>query len=95
MIDPTMGNGCLIQAAYQDGSVVRIGFDRNEGMGYIIAFNYAWGDIEEGAHYDIKFDLDGDVFTGVATGIYLKDVPDADIYFDNPDSCSPSPRITP
>ena len=85
MIDPTMGNGCLIQAAYQDGSVVRIGFDRNEGMEYITAFNHAWGDIEAGAQYDIEFDLDGDVFTGVATGIYLNDVPDADIYFDNPD----------
>ena len=85
MIDPTLGDGCLIQAAYQDGSVVRIGFDRNEGMGYITAFNYAWGDIEEGAQYDIEFDLDGDVFTGVATGIYLNDVPGADIYFDNPD----------
>lgn len=77
MIDPTIGNGCLIQAAYQDGSVVRIGFDRNEGMGYITAFNYAWGVVE--------FDLDGDVFTGVATDIHLNDVPDADIYFDNPD----------
>lgn len=85
MIDPTLGDGCLIQAAYQDGSVVRIGFDRTEGMGYITAFNYAWGDIEEGAQYDIEFDLDGDVFTGVATGIYLNDVPGADIYFDNPD----------
>ncbi len=85
MIDPTLGDGCLIQAAYQDGSVVRIGFDRNEGMGYLSAFNYDWGDIEEGAQYDIEFDLDGQVFTGVATGIYLDDVPGADIYFDNPD----------
>lgn len=85
MVDPSLGDGCLIQAAYQDGSVVRIGFDRNVGNGYVTAFNMAWGDIEEGAQYDIAFDLDGEQFNGVATGIYLNDVPGADIYFDNPD----------
>ncbi len=85
MIDPTLGDGCLIQAAYQDGSVVRIGFDRDQGMGYVATFNYDWGDIEEGAQYDVEFALDGENYSGVATGIYLEDLPGADIYFDNPD----------
>lgn len=85
LIDPSLGDGCLIQAAYQDGSLVRIGFDRTEGSGYITAFNEAWGEIEEGAEYDIWFDLDGQRYDGVATGIYLAGVPGADIYFDNPD----------
>ncbi len=85
MIDPSLGDGCLIQAAYTDGSVVRIGFDRIEGSGYITAFNDAWGEIEEGAEYDIWFDLDGEQYDGLATGIYLAGVPGADIYFDNPD----------
>ena len=85
MVDPTLGDGCLIQAAYQDGSVVRIGFDRVEGAGYITAFNDAWGDIEEGATYPILFDLDGQEYDGEAQGIYLNGVPGADIYFTNPD----------
>lgn len=85
MIDPTLGDGCLIQAAYQDGSVVRIGFDRIEGAGYVTAFNEAWGDIEEGATYPILFDLDGQEYDGEAQGIYLNGVPGADIYFTNPD----------
>ncbi|WP_127113454.1 hypothetical protein [Shimia sediminis] len=85
LIDPSLGDGCLIQAAYSDGSVVRIGFDRNEGMGYVTAFNEAWGDIEEGAQYGILFDLDGQEYDATATGIYLNGVPGADIYFDNPD----------
>jgi len=85
MIDPSLGNGCLIQAEYQDGSVIRIGFDRNEGMGYLTAFNEEWGEIEEGADYGILFDLDGEEYEAVATGIYLNGVPGADIYFDNPD----------
>lgn len=85
MVDPTLGDGCLIQAAYQDGSVVRIGFDRTQGAGYVTAFNDAWGDIEEGATYPILFDLDGQEYDGEAQGIYLNGVPGADIYFTNPD----------
>ena len=85
MIDPSMGDGCLIQAAYSDGSVVRIGFDRNQGMGYVTAFNESWGDIVEGEQYGILFDLDGQEYDAVATGLYLNGVPGADIYFDNPD----------
>jgi hypothetical protein len=85
MVDPTLGDGCLIQAAYQDGSVVRIGFDRTQGAGYVTAFNDAWGDIEEGATYPILFDLDGQEYDGEARGIYLNGVPGADIYFTNPD----------
>ena len=85
MIDPSLGNGCLIQAEYQDGSVVRIGFDRNEGAGYVTAFNDAWGDIVDGERYSILFDLDGEEYEGEATGIYLNGVPGADVYFSNPD----------
>lgn len=85
MIDPTLGNGCLIQAEYNDGSVVRIGFDRNEGAGYVTAFNDAWGEIEEGETYPILFDLDGLEYDGEAKGIYLNGVPGADIYFTNED----------
>ncbi len=85
MVDPSLGNGCLIQAAYNDGSVVRIGFDRNKGSGYITAFNEGWGDIVEGENYNILFDLDGQEYDGEATGIYLEGVPGADIYFDSPD----------
>jgi len=85
MVDPSLGYGCLIQAAYQDGSVVRIGFDRNQGNGYVAAFNEAWGGIEEGEYYPIVFALDGQDYDGEAKGIYLNGVPGADIAFDNPD----------
>jgi len=85
MIDPTLGNGCLIQSEFTDGSVVRIGFDRNQGNGYVTAFNTAWGDIEEGAVYPIVFALDGVDYDAEAIGIYLNGVPGADIPFDNPD----------
>lgn len=85
LIDPSLGDGCLIQSEFDDGSVVRIGFDRNKGEGYLTAFNGAWGDIEEGAKYPILFQLDGEDYDAEATGMYLNGVPGADIPFDNPD----------
>jgi len=85
MIDHSIGSGCLIQAAYEDGSVVRIGFDRVAGDGYVTAFNENWGAIEEGEIYPIEFALDGASYTGEAKGIYLNGVPGADIHFSNPD----------
>ncbi len=85
MIDPSLGNGCLIQSEFTDGSVVRIGFDRNEGMGYVTAFNDAWGDIEEGVMYPVLFDLDGQEYDAEAKGIYLNGMPGADIMFDEED----------
>ncbi|MEL7100280.1 MAG: hypothetical protein AAGM84_15755 [Pseudomonadota bacterium] len=85
LVDPSLGYGCFLQAEYDNGALVRIGFDRNVGAGYVTAFNYDWGDIEEGAAYEVGFALDGEYYTGEAVGIYVEDVPGADIYFDNPD----------
>lgn len=85
LIDPTLGNGCLIQSAFDDGSTVRIGLDRTTGFGYVTAFNEAWGDIEAGAMYPVAFALDGEEYNGEARGIYLDGVPGADIEFDSVD----------
>ena len=85
LVNPSLGYGCLIQAEYDNGTLVRIGFDLNEGAGYVTAYNYEWGDITEGAQYDVYLELDGQGYDAMATGIYLEDVPGADIYFTNPD----------
>lgn len=85
LIDPSLGNGCLIQSEFQDGSLVRIGLDNVAGGGYVTVFNTAWGEIEEGAMYPVTFDLDSESFEGEAKGMYLNDVPGADIAFDSVD----------
>lgn len=85
MIDPSLGNGCLLQGEFVDGSLVRIGLDRTNGFGYVTVFNTAWGDIEDGAMYPIDFTLDGEQYSGEAKGMYLNGVPGADIEFDNVD----------
>ena len=85
MIDPTLGNGCLIQGEFQDGSFVRIGLDRVAGGGYVTVFNTAWGAIEDGVTYPVSFSLDGESYDGEAKGMHLNDVPGADIAFDSVD----------
>ncbi|EEW23817.1 hypothetical protein [Rhodobacter ferrooxidans] len=83
LIDPTIGNGCLINAEFEDGSDVRIGFDRAAGTGYLMAMNAAWGEIVVDQDYPISFDLDGTSYDGVAKGVVLDDLPGVDIPFDS------------
>lgn len=84
-VDPTLGNGCLLTSDFEDGSTVRIGFDRLAGNGYVAAFNEAWGDIEAGATYPVTFMLDDQQYDGEATGMFLGELPGAVITFDNVD----------
>ncbi|CAD0186085.1 hypothetical protein RUESEDTHA_02990 [Ruegeria sp. THAF57] len=81
MMDPALGNGCLIQTVYEDLSVVRIGYDALNNRGYFTVFNKAWGDIEQGQSYPIRFELDGKSFDAMATGFKLDRVPGATVFF--------------
>lgn len=83
MVDPTVGNGCLINAEFEDGSDVRIGFDAESGGGYLMAMNNAWGDIEDDKSYPITLDVDGSIYEGEAVGLHLDDMPGVDIAFDS------------
>lgn len=84
-VDPTVGNGCVMHSEFEDGSVVRIGFDITQDKGYITSANPAWGDIVEGQTYPISIALDGNSFDGEATGMIIDDLPGADVLFVNPD----------
>ncbi|MDU9003131.1 hypothetical protein [Sedimentitalea todarodis] len=81
MVDPSFGNGCLIQTVTQDLSVVRIGYDVTGNRGYFVVFHKAWGDIEKGKTYDVTFDLDGQIYDAVATGFVQDRVPGAGVFF--------------
>lgn len=85
MVDPSLGYGCLIQVEYQDGSLVRIGWDANEQEGYVSVVNTGWGEIEAGAWYEVDFELDRQKYTGEARGFYLGGVPGVYIMFNNDD----------
>ncbi|WP_037315047.1 hypothetical protein [Ruegeria halocynthiae] len=81
MMDPALGNGCLIQTVYQDLSVVRIGYDALDNRGYFAVYNKAWGQIEQGKSYPIRFELDGKSFDATAIGFNQRDVPGATVFF--------------
>ncbi|WP_170407577.1 hypothetical protein [Ruegeria arenilitoris] len=81
MMDPALGNGCLIQTIYQDLSVVRIGYDALDNRGYFAVYNKAWGDIKQGESYPILFELDGKSFDATAIGFNQRDVPGATVFF--------------
>lgn len=81
MIDPSFGNGCLIQTVYEDLSLVRLGYDATQNRGYFTVFNKAWGEIKQGEQYPITFDLDGQSFDAVATGFKQGKVPGAIVFF--------------
>ena len=85
LVDPTVGNGCLINAVFEDGSDVRIGFENEGNSGYLLAMNEAWDGIEEGTEYPITIDVDGSTYEGQGTGIYINDLPGVDISFDTAD----------
>lgn len=81
MIDPTVGNGCLMQSDFEDGSSVRIGLNPAEGNGYVAAFNAGWGDIEDGTAYPVTFLLDEEKYDGEASGMHMGDTPGVVIPF--------------
>lgn len=85
MVDPTLGNGCLIQAEFDNNVVVRFGFDRTADAGYVLPFSSDWQGIEDGTVYPVSFDLDGEQYEGEGVGLFLGDLPGAIIHFDNPD----------
>lgn len=85
VVDTTLGNGCLLTSEFEDGSTVRIGFDRTAGNGYVAAFNAAWGDIADDTTYPVSFLLDDQQYDAEARGVHLSDVPGVVIPFDNVD----------
>lgn len=85
MIDPGLGDGCLIQADYGDGSVVRIGFNLVAGEGYVAGFNHGWEGVEHGQTYPLLFALDGQEYDAEGQGLILNGVPGVYIGFDNED----------
>ena len=86
MVDPEMGNGCLIQTVYEDGSIVRLGFDAVNKRGYFTVFHKGWGNaVKKGVAYPVTFDLDGEMFDATAEGLRIDHVPGAIVFFQDPD----------
>ncbi len=68
-VDQTVGHGCFAVSLYEEGSLLRIGFDINAKGAYIIVGNGSWKSIELGKEYEIKFQFDDEApWSGVTRG---------------------------
>lgn len=83
IIDPSLNFGCAMQAEFEGGALVRMGFNKSDGHGYIMVFNQSWTDIVRGGQYNIGMNVDGQVWDGAAEGIILAKLPGVYIPFDN------------
>jgi len=84
LIDPKVGNGCLMEKHFEDGTLVQIGAVPNREGGFFAAYNPEWTDIEDGATGTVKFDFPDIVFAGEVVGVARDDVFGGYAFFDNP-----------
>ncbi|SFB53007.1 hypothetical protein SAMN03159496_04733 [Rhizobium sp. NFR07] len=60
LMDQTMGNACYVTAAYEDGTVIRLGFNflENERTMYLAIGNAKWKSLEDSKDYEISVTFD-------------------------------------
>ncbi len=69
-VDRSVGNGCFAMQGYQDGTVLRIGFNMNAGSFYFTVGNAAWQALQPGAVYPVAFVFDnGSQYRGEMRGV--------------------------
>jgi hypothetical protein len=75
LVDRTLKNGCFITTTFESGTVLRLGFNRNEHTAYIMVGNPEWKSIEPKKDYDLEIKFDREVpWEVTATAIIMGDV---------------------
>jgi hypothetical protein len=54
IVDPALGNGCFTYAAYDTGTVLRIGFNRLANQGYVMLTSASWSSLQAGSEYGVR-----------------------------------------
>ncbi|MCP4306810.1 MAG: hypothetical protein GY788_18430 [bacterium] len=94
LVDPSNGNGCLAQKAFEDGTVVQIGVNPARKGGFLAAYNAAWTDIEEGATGTVTMEFPDAAFAGEVVGVMANGLPGGYAFFDNPNFAEEFTRRT-
>ncbi len=86
-VNEKMGPGCLIARENPaNGTQVEIGIDATADLrGYLALYSKKPEKIAEGEKLSVVFDVDGEKFTGVATGQELEGFDGASVPFNNLD----------
>lgn len=73
-IDETLQNSCFATTSFDGGTLLRIGFDRQQDDAYIIVGDTDWASLESGELYPITMIFDKSrPWNGKATGIKVGD----------------------
>jgi hypothetical protein len=71
-VDRSLGNGCFALQQYEDGTIIRLGFDAKRKTIYFMLGNNAWRSLEAGKRYQLVFVFDGvDRYEGELAGTTL------------------------
>lgn len=84
LIDPSSGNGCLMEKTLDDSTRVQIGAVPDRQGGFLAVYNLAWDDIEEGVEGVVRMDFGDALFEGAVEGRVLDGIPGGYAFFDNP-----------
>jgi len=84
LVDPAVGNGCLAQRVFDDGTLVQIGAEPARNGGFFAAYNAEWSDIKDGATGIVNFDFGDARFAGDVVGRINQNLPGGYAFFDNP-----------
>lgn len=85
LIDPSAGNGCLMEKTFENETVIQIGAVPKRRGGFLAAYNRAWEDIEEGFEGVLRIDFGDALFEGSAIGKIHDGIPGGYAFFDNPE----------
>ena len=81
-VDRSVGNGCFASQLYEDGTSLRVGFDKSKQTIYFMIGNAAWRSLEVGKVYRMRFVFDGEKsYNGELTGLKLGSV----VFLDHSD----------
>ena len=84
LIDPDVGNGCYMQKAFEDGTLVQVGAVPDRQGGFFAAMNAKWAEITDGQEGVLTFDFGDAKFAGDALGVTRAGLPGGYAFFDNP-----------
>lgn len=61
-MDPSTGNACYVTTAYEDGTVLRLGFEfsDNDRLLYFSLGNSKWKSLEDGKEYPVRIQFDSE-----------------------------------
>jgi hypothetical protein len=64
LVDADVGDGCLMEKTFEDGSRIRIGHLPERKGGFLSVVNKSWTDMTEDESFTVRIDLDDVAFGG-------------------------------